>query len=106
MRHYQPYIPVSVMAVKPGEYPEMRLKAWTSRLLTAFLAVCLSDLCQQLPPHERDQELVLAAAVLAKMSEWMLAVERCPRLMTVQLAANVDRVCWELPAPVIYKVFL
>jgi hypothetical protein len=87
------------MAVKPGEYPEMRL-------LTAFLAVCLSDLCQQLPPHERDQELVLAAAVLAKMSEWMLAVERCPRLMTVQLAANVDRVCWELPAPVIYKVFL
>lgn len=86
------------MAVKAGEYPELRLKAWTSRVLTAFLAVCVHDLAQKTPVAERDAEVVLAAAVLARLAHWMLIIEKCPRLMSDQQVAEVDRACWELLA--------
>ena len=87
---------MAVLAVKTGEYPELRLKAWTSRVLCAFLAVCLHEVCQQIPAAERDQELVLATAAMAKLADWMLLVERSPRLMSAEQVAKVDHVCWSL----------
>lgn len=83
------------MAVKAGEYPELRLKAWTSRVLTAYLAVSLHDLAQATPADQRDQELVLATTALAKLADWMLTVERYPRYLSAEQIVNLQRLCWE-----------
>jgi MFS superfamily sulfate permease-like transporter len=87
---------VSVIAVKPGEYPELRLKAWTSRVLTTFLSVCLQELCKRLPGDNVDIELKLATVVLTKLSDWMLQVERTPRFMTRQQATDLQDLSWQL----------
>lgn len=81
------------MAVKAGDYPELRLKAWTSRVLCSFLSVCLNELCSRLP--NPDEELMLANMTMAKLGAWMLAVERCPRYMSADQAHNVLGLCWE-----------
>ena len=51
IRHYQPYIPVAILLVPPGEYPELRLKAWTSRVLSAFLSVAMQDMVGHMDGH-------------------------------------------------------
>ena len=94
-RHYQPFIPVSVIVAKAGEYPELRLKAWTSRVVTSFLCVALQDVSTQFTNEERNQELALATAATTKLSEWLLAIERCPRFMSVEQADNLHRLAWE-----------
>lgn len=83
------------MAVKSGEYPELRLKAWTSRVLTACLAVCLQELVRSMPAENRDPELVMATSAMVKLANWLLLIERCPRYMSAEQVANVDRACWE-----------
>lgn len=95
VRHYQPHIPTALIVVAAGEYPELRLKAWTSRVITAFLAVCLGDLCQRFDDAERPVQLALAAASCMKLSEWMLMMERYPRFLTQQQADHLCQLCWE-----------
>lgn len=97
-RHYQPFIPVTVLAVKPGEYPELRLKAWTSRILTTFLSICLQDLFNRLPNDRVDQELMLATVSLTKLSDWMLQLERTPRYMTQEQANQLENLSWQPPS--------
>lgn len=94
-RHYQPFIPVSVMQVKAGDYPEMRLKAWTSRVLTTFLSVCLQDLSNTAPNDQVDQELMLATVSLTKLSDWMLQIERTPRYMTRDHSNKLEELSWQ-----------
>lgn len=94
-RHYQPFIPVTVLAVKPGEYPELRLKAFTSRVMTTFLSVCLQDLYSHVPNDQVDRELLLATVAVAKLSNWMLQLERTPRYMTRQQAIDLHDLSWE-----------
>ena len=96
-RHYQPFIPVSVLAVKAGDYPELRLKAWTSRVLTTFLSVCLQDLCKRVPNDKMDDELMLATVAMTKLSDWLLKLEMTPRYMTRVQANDLDRLAWEFP---------
>ena len=69
MRHYQPHIPTALIIVGAGEYPDLRLKAWTSRVVTAFLSVALQDVCKQVTDAERSPQLALAAAATAKLAE-------------------------------------
>ena len=88
---------MSILTVKPGDYPELRLKAWTSRVLTSFISVCLQDLCNRLPNDQVDQELMLATVALTKMSDWILLLERTPRYMTRQQATALEDLSWELP---------
>ena len=95
IRHYQPYIPLSVIAVKPGDYPELRLKAWTSRLITAFLSVALQDLCNN-ENDQRDPELALATVATSKLAEWMLWIENCPRYMSQDQASTATRLSQEI----------
>ena len=80
--------------MKAGEFPELRLKAWTSRVITSFLSVALQDLCAKFTNDSRDGELAMAASATAKLAEWMLAVERCPRYMTQEQTTNVHRIAW------------
>ena len=95
IRHYQPYIPYAVLAVKPGEYPELRLKAWTSRVLTSFLSVAMQELVQSFPPEARPASLVLAAVAIHKLGKWMLHVERCGKILTEGEAVEMHKLAWE-----------
>lgn len=103
-RHYQCHIPVALLNVPAGEFPELRLKAWTSRVLTAFLSVCLQDLCSRFANGVRPPRLALAAGSCAKLSEWMLKCERTPRYMTQTQADELQAVAWEF-AGLIYLWF-
>lgn len=96
IRHYQPFIPVSVLVVKDGEYPELRLKAYTSRVLTTFLALCLRDLCTS--NDVEDKELMMATVSMTKLSDWMLQLERTPRYMTRAHANQLEALSWEFPS--------
>ena len=82
----------------PTDYPELRLKAWTNRVLVSFLSVCLQDLCNTLPNDQVDQELMLATVSLTKMSDWLLQLERTPRYMTRQHAHDLENLSWQLPS--------
>lgn len=95
MRHYQPHIPTALLIVGAGEYPELRLKAWTSRVLTAYLSVALQELCQRFTDANRPLQLALAAASCGKMSEWLLLVERYPRYLSEVEAQHLHTVAWE-----------
>ena len=97
IRHYQPYIPAALLLVKAGDYPELRLKAWCSRVLTSFCSVVLQDLCAQMRGEGRHVPgpLALAAASCQRLSQWMLLIEQCPRYLTVEQAENLQRIGWE-----------
>ena len=45
---------------KAGDYPELPLKAWTSRVVTSFLCVALQDVSKRFANDERNHELALA----------------------------------------------
>lgn len=92
---YQPYIPTALIIVPAGDFPELRLKAWASRIITAFLNVCLQDLCSRFTSDQRPGQLALAAAAFAKLAEWLLLVEQCPRYLSQVQADNIQRVSWE-----------
>ena len=94
LRHYQPFIPTALIVVPAGEFPELRLKAWASRVVTAFVSVCLQDLSAQ---HQGELPQLLAAATVAcaKLAEWMLMVEKYPRLLTEQQANHLYNLGWE-----------
>ena len=59
----------------PGE---LRLKAWHSRVMVAFLAVCLQQVIAATPPAERSLDLVLIATATLQISNWNLDLENCP----------------------------
>jgi hypothetical protein len=83
--------------VPAGEYPELRLKAWTSRVLTAYLAIALQDVCSRFTNANRPAQLALATAACAKLAEWMLIIEKSPRYLTEDQANSIHRVSWESP---------
>ena len=94
-RHYQSFIPVSVVVAKVGDYPELPLKAWTSRVVTSFVCVALQDASKRFANDERKHELALAMPAKTNLSEWLLAIEQCPRYMSLEQADNVHRWAWE-----------
>lgn len=55
--------------------------------MTAFLVSCMEQACRQRNSHER---LVLACAVVQKLSKWMLQVEMCPRYLTTEQATSMN----------------
>ena len=82
-RHYQQHIPITVLGISKSDYPELKLKAWTNRVMTAFLATCMEDGCRKANPTPR---FVLASGVMRKLSQWLLEVEMCPRYLSRQQA--------------------
>ena len=78
---YQPFIPVSAIVAKAGDYPELPLKAWTSRVVTSFLRVALQDVqylygLQMMNGIKSWHDMGTPAKT--KLSEWLLAIEQCP----------------------------
>ena len=87
LRHYQSHIPVVLLGISTTEYPELKLKAFTNRIMVAYLAVCLQDACASMdaPPGR----LVLACAAMQKLSRWLLDVENAGRYMTAKEADDL-----------------
>ncbi len=76
-----------MLGISSKDYPELKLKAWTNRVMTAFLVACMEQACLQRNSHER---LVLACAVVQKLSKWLLQVEICPRYLTTEQATYMN----------------
>ena len=87
IEHSQVYITSGMLKRDPRGYPELLGKAHNSRVLMAFLAVCVRSLAQQ---HPADLELQLAARVATTMSVWHDLLERTPRYMTQIQAEALD----------------
>ena len=95
LRHYQPFIPSALLVVPAGDFPELRLKAWSSRIITAFVSICLQDVSSTYSNATRSPLLAAATMASAKLSEWMLLIERYPRLLTEEQAEHLYNVGWE-----------
>ena len=86
-RHYQQFIPVSVLGISATDYLELKLKAWTNRVVISFLNVCMQDASSRLVPEGQVPErFALAAAACQKLDEWQLCVEMCKRYLTQEEA--------------------
>jgi len=79
MRHAAPNITTGHFDVLPGE---LRLKAWASRIMVTFLAVCLRHIWTTIDPGLRTVELELCTVLAIQISNWSLDLERCPIELT------------------------
>lgn len=59
----------------PGE---LRLKAYGSRIMISFLAICLRAVCNARDPSEHTEELRLCTLLMTQLSNWSLDLEMCP----------------------------
>lgn len=93
-RRYQQHIPVAVLGISSVDYPELKLKAWTNRVMTAFLAVCLQEACTKYSDPIPGR-LALACAAAHKLSEWLLRVEMTKRYMSQEEADGIYKLACE-----------
>ncbi len=85
-RHYQHPICAALILVKDGEYPELRIKAYASRVLVTFLQHKVANLAtalrEQSDDNTIDPNVVLANGVLSSMCNWLLMLERANRYLS------------------------
>ena len=92
-RHYQPPICAALLLVKPGEFPELRIKAYSSRLLLSFLQFTVSHLINE--QHGAGdcvpigRELLLIHGTLTAICSWFSKVEQANRYLTQQEADDI-----------------
>ena len=79
--------------MKPGEFPELRIKAYASRLLLSFLQ---STVCQLINEQHSagdgvpiGRELLLIHGSLTAMCSWFSKVELANRYLTQQEADDI-----------------
>lgn len=85
-RHACPYITTGHFDAIPGE---LRLKAWESRMMTAFLAVCLRRVWQTCDASLRSAELQLCTSLASQVANWSLDLEQCPIELSYQQAVRL-----------------
>eukprot|EP00435_Cladocopium_sp_Y103_P010676 s1111_g2.t1 len=90
-KHYQPPICSALLLVKPGEYPELRIKAYASRVLLSYLQFMVAQCITE--RHDAgiaiDPELLLIHGVLTSMCIWFSKVEQANRYLTQQEADDI-----------------
>ena len=90
-RHYQPPICAALLLVKPGEYPELRIKAYASRVLLSYLQCLMAQMITE--RHDAgiaiDRELLLIHGVLTSMCAWFSKVEHANRYLTREQADDI-----------------
>ena len=91
--------------VSAGEYPELRLKAWATRVMTGYLAVAIEDVSRQFSDAERPSQLAMATVATRKIAEWQLLLENTPRYMTQERADQLMALAWELLGLELYVFF-
>lgn len=92
-RHYQQHIPVSVLSISNKDFPELKLKAWTNRVMSAYIAVCMEQACNRFGGAGAPPRMALAAAVCKTLSQFLLAVEMAPRYLTQEQADHMNNLC-------------
>lgn len=70
----------------PGE---LRLKAYATRVLVAFMAVCLRDLVHRTPASEQTVDLKLATLGCTQIANWSLMLETYPLNLSEAQATNL-----------------
>lgn len=85
VRHGQPVITKNHLHFDMGG-PELRLKAYATRVMCAFLAVCLRSTCEKIPREEASQDLILVTAATAQMANWSLLLEESPLMLSPERA--------------------
>ena len=68
---------------------ELKLKAYATRIMVTFLAVCLRSACNARDPSEQSVELRLCTLLLTQLSNWSLDVETCPIELTAEQAQRL-----------------
>ena len=63
--------------------------------MTSFLATCLEQACLRFTADQRPQRLVLASAVMNKLSRWLLTVEMAPRYLLQEQADHMYNLAFE-----------
>ena len=57
---------------------ELKLKAYGTRIMISFLAICLRTACDARDPSQQSEELRLCTLMMTQLSNWSLDVEMCP----------------------------
>lgn len=83
-RHSQPIISGGLFHRTAGDYVELRLKAWNSRIMTAFLTVCLDNVLKNILAADRTPALKLTTAAMHSMSTWMLRLEAADKRLSAE----------------------
>ena len=87
IEHSQVYITAGMLRQDKRGCPELLGKAYNSRVLLAFLAMCMRALAGQ---QEDDLEASLAARVAELMAAWHHFLEVAPRYMSLEEASRLD----------------
>lgn len=83
-RHSQAIISGGLFHRTAGDFVELRLKAWNSRIMTAFLTVCLDNVLKNIPAADRTPALKLTTATMHSMSTWMLRLEGADKRLSAE----------------------
>ena len=102
-RHAAQFITIGYFDAIPGE---LRLKAYGTRIMISFLAVCLRSLCEQLDASQQTDELRLCSLMMTQLSNWNLDLENCPIDLTEEQAERLYATGMEHPAMHSFRVFL
>ena len=102
-RHAAQFITIGHFDAIPGE---LRLKAYGTRIMISFLAVCLRSLCEQLDASQQTDELRLCSLMMTQLSNWNLDLENCPIDLTEEQAERLYATGMEHPAMHSFRVFL
>ena len=92
-RHYQHAVYLGHLHMN-SEHAELKLKAWASRMLTPFLAVCLKEACAKRSSQGEQvpESMAVAAVALNRLADWMLKLEQAPRYLSDMQAQEL----WDL----------
>lgn len=90
-RHYQHTICTALILVKEGEYPELRIKAYASRVLLGFLQQKVAQLVNQ--QHASNaavpEPLLMVHGALKEMSQWFKLIESAQRYLSTTEAEEI-----------------
>ena len=92
--HGQPIITQAHWARPPGDYVELRLKAYSSRCMVGFLAVVFKALFQQRPNPSLDLTLMTKSVLL--LAKWYAKLELYPYMLTESQANELYDLGMEL----------
>ena len=87
MRHYQHPICAALITVKPGDFPELRIKAYAGRVLISFLQQKMAQLCKD---HAHPTEVMLMVhGTISALCHWLHLVESAQRYLSEDEAKNI-----------------
>jgi hypothetical protein len=85
-RHSPSYITAGHFDAVPGE---LRLKAFETRLMTTFLAICLRSVWSSVDAARRTADLELCTVLATQASNWSLDMERFPIYLDFEQASRL-----------------